>query len=379
MIKNAFKNFSALAAGCLAAFLLLEIFLRLFNPLGFRIKGDKIILFPYKRYVIENTRFNKMERKITRTNNSLGFRGDEPPENLTEALSIIAVGGSTTEGFYLSDGKSWPEQFSRELSRSFSKVWANNAGMDGHSTFGHKILLSDYIVRIKPKLVMFLLGLNDMGMGSSNRYDRLLTENNDRSTASRLLLFAASKSEVFSALQNLYLHFKAIKAGLNHGELNLKAMPPAALSAARRSEIVAKHASYTAAFAARLEELVFLSRAAGIEPVLITQPLLCGKGADPETGTDLGTLPTGDDFVNCGARWEALELYNTATRVTAARLGVTMVDLAKKLPKDSRYFYDLYHFTAEGAGKAAKIVYSDLCPGLAKKYASGFNGKCFAD
>ena len=44
MWKKYFKNLLALGFGVLAAFILLEIFLRIYNPFPTRIKGDKIIL-----------------------------------------------------------------------------------------------------------------------------------------------------------------------------------------------------------------------------------------------------------------------------------------------------------------------------------------------
>ncbi|MHB0997274.1 MAG: hypothetical protein ACYC2I_12965, partial [Elusimicrobiales bacterium] len=113
MTKDALKNAALLAAGCLAAFLLLEGFLRLYGPLQTRVRGGDIILFPYKRYEVKNDRFSKLEKEITRSNNSLGFRGPELPPDPAEVLTVIAVGGSTTEGFYLSDGKSWPEQLGK--------------------------------------------------------------------------------------------------------------------------------------------------------------------------------------------------------------------------------------------------------------------------
>ena len=44
-----------------------------------------------------------------------------------------------------------------------TKIWLNNAGLDGHSTFGHIILFKDYIVKLKPKIILFLVGANDVG------------------------------------------------------------------------------------------------------------------------------------------------------------------------------------------------------------------------
>jgi len=57
LTKNIFKNLLLFCLGCAAAFLLLELFLVFYTPLAGRVRGGKIILFPYKRYVVENTKF----------------------------------------------------------------------------------------------------------------------------------------------------------------------------------------------------------------------------------------------------------------------------------------------------------------------------------
>ncbi len=376
MIKNFLKNAGLLALGCLAALLLLEIFLAFYPPLAGRVRGKKIILFPYKHYVIENTRFPKIERHIVRSNNSLGFRGPEPLPPGKKALTIIAVGGSTTECFYLSDGKSWPEQLGKELAGSFHPVWVNNAGMDGQSTFAHQILMSDYIVKLKPRVVLFLTGLNDMGLTSANRFDSLLTDNIGRPLPAKLLVWAASKSRVFALLQNFLLYEKAIKAGLVHAQLDLKTMKTAHVSKERLAALLKEHSAGAKAYAKRLEGLISLSRAHGIEPILITQPLLCGKGRDPSTGANLELLEAGPEFGNCAAEWDVLQLYNDQTRELGARLHVTVVDLADQMPKDSRYYYDTAHYTAEGAKKVADIVYRDICRPLAAISPATYTGTC---
>lgn len=376
MTKDTLKNAALLGTGCLAAFLMLEGFLAFYGPLKTRVRGDSIILFPFKRYVIENDRFPKLEKHIVRSNNSLGFRGPEPRPAGDRALTVIAVGGSTTEGFYLSDGKTWPERLGEKLRVSFRGAWANNAGMDGHSTFGHRALLSSYLIKLKPRAVVFLVGLNDMGRSSAGRFDRQLTENTDRPLPARALVWAAARSRTAALVQNAFLHARAMKAGLGHGELDLAAMKTAVVPPAERAALLEKHAAAAAAYGERLAGLVELCRGNGIEPVLATQPLLCGEGKDPVTGADLELLALDGEFRNCGAHWAALKLYNAETRRVAAKYGAPLADLAARLPKDSRYFYDVSHFTAEGADLVAGLVYRDACGALAGLSPETYAGNC---
>ena len=39
------------------------------------------------------------------------------------------------------DSKTWTDVLSKNLDSAFDNLWMNNAGIDGHSTFGHIILI----------------------------------------------------------------------------------------------------------------------------------------------------------------------------------------------------------------------------------------------
>lgn len=372
-MKTLFLKSLKFAAGALV---LMELFLRIYNPFGLRISGDKIVLFPYKHYVTENTKSSKLERTITRSNNSLGFRGAEPPADFAGSLTIIAVGGSTTESFYLSDGKTWPERLGGQLEKSFGKVWVNNAGMDGHSTFGHAVLLRDYLAGLRPRVLIFMTGLNDMGLAGAGRYDKLLTGEGERTPAARLFLKAAVRSRVAALAQNVFLYSLAKKAGFAHAQLDMKSLVPVEAGPDLLKALRAKHAPFAEAYGGRLKGLIAAARRSGIEPVLATQPLPCGEGTDPETGADLVRLPTGDEYVNCGVKWQILEMYNDAARRAAASEKATLADVARQLPKSSLYFYDIAHFTAQGTEAVAENIYKDICPAMVKLAPAGYKGAC---
>jgi hypothetical protein len=72
--------------------------------------------------------------------------------------------------------------------------------------------------------------------------------------------------------------------------------------------------------------------------------------------------------MNGGLAWEVLELYNDITRKVGKDKRAPVIDLAGKMPKNSVYYFDLTHFTNEGAEKAAVIVYEELRPYLARKF-----------
>ncbi len=85
--------------------LLMELALRIYNPFHFRIKGDKILLPINERETIVNEINPKLDPVIINTRNSIGFRGPEPPKEWEHDLTIITIGGSTTECHFLSDSE----------------------------------------------------------------------------------------------------------------------------------------------------------------------------------------------------------------------------------------------------------------------------------
>src|SRR5918994_778214 len=125
--------------GVIVALLLLELLLQLYNPLQTRIKGNRIVLTTNKTYHIKNDIIKTLPAEVTVTRNSLGFRGPNPPSDIANHLSLVSIGGSTTQNFFLSDDQTWTARLGEELGKSFSPVWINNAGLDGHSTHGHQV------------------------------------------------------------------------------------------------------------------------------------------------------------------------------------------------------------------------------------------------
>jgi lysophospholipase L1-like esterase len=366
-MKKYLTNVSILLLGCLVALAVLEVLLRVYNPLEMRFRPDRIVLPVNKRYIFDNTeKFpTKLARTTIHTKNSLGFRGDSPPRDFRDYLTIITIGGSTTECFYLSDGLTWPDLLGQQLSREFKRVWVNNAGLDGATTYRHLILMEDYVVKLRPKVVVFLIGINDVGAGDIAAAEA--RRGHDLKHRWHALLY---RSEVYALGQNLWRYFIAQKRGLHHTEIDLKKAGrmdqlPAGIASRMLKDYEANSLPF---FAARVEKLVKVCRDHGIEPVLITQPTLYGPGLDPVTGVDLAAVKVGDQ--NGRFMFQAIDLYNDVTRRVAQKDGALLIDLARELPRNSAYYYDYLHYTEPGARAVAGIIDRQLAPWLAARYPS---------
>jgi lysophospholipase L1-like esterase len=354
-----------------------EIILRIYNPLGFRIKGDKIILPVNKKEIIYHEGSGKLDRVVIHQSNSLGFRGPEPPGNFADWLTIVTVGGSTTECYELAEDKTWPHQLGEKLQPGFKNPWVNNAGFCGYSTFGNIILVKDFIVKLNPKVLIFLVGINDLGVGEAREYDTRLKTLNFRSLE-RMLASLANYSELAAVSLNIYRYYfpKSVMAvaAREMGEIDLKSYSTLEVTTDRKKEIKQLHReNYLKPFGDRIQELIALSRKHGMEPVFLTQPVLYGPLVDDLTGINLATLRVSRDM-NGEVGWEVLELYNDVVRQRGREANVLVIDLAREMPKNSAYYYDLMHYTNAGAALVADIVAAQLTPFLARKFPAYYQG-----
>jgi len=365
--------------GTIVALLLLEVLLRFYNPLQARIKGNRIVLTTNKTYHIKNDIIKGLDPEITVTRNSIGFRGPNPPADMGKYLSVVTIGGSTTQCFFLSDDQTWTSQLGKDLENSFNSVWINNAGLDGHSTHGHLVLLEDFVVPLHPKVAIFLVGANDVARASISDWDAENVKSGLQFDSAKALIKSASAySEVISLFLNGYRSYTAYKAGLIHQQIDLKSQGYLDIPEAEQQQQFAQsvNAEFLNGYEQRLTKIVEVCRSAGIQPVFVTQPLLVGFGADDVTGVDLARIRAYGPRQTGKMYWDVVEAYNEVTRKVGKANNLQVIDLAHEMPKSSRYFYDFIHYTPQGAKVIADILDTALCPTLQTNFASFATRPC---
>ena len=297
-MRTRLLNTALVIASLLVGLVLIEIGLRLFSPFEMRLIDSRINLPYYKRYEIVTEGARKLEPRTVHTRNALGLRGPNPPRDFAEHLTLVAVGGSTTECFVLGDGKDWPAVVGRRLGDSLDKVWANNAGLNGHTTFGHSELLKQHLLLLEPDVLLFLTGVNEIPFEDNTaRFDtRLFTE---RAGAEGLFWRwrrrAARASHLAALALNIYRAARTAHEGFgDRTEFDYASFPTVEVTEAEIEAVLAKHrAKNFNGYAGRIEILIELIRAHGIVPVFVTQPTLMGPDPDPATGVDLSRIDAG--------------------------------------------------------------------------------------
>jgi GDSL-like Lipase/Acylhydrolase family len=340
---------------------LMEVALRIYNPFHFRLKGDQIILPISQRETIINEINPKLDPVIVNTRNSLGFRGPEPPvdwpkglKELTGSpgLTVIAIGGSTTECHFLSDSLTWPFLLGQRIGDSVPGIWLNNAGLDGQSTYGHMVMLNDYVKKLRPSVVVFLTGINDVEADGPLFHDKLY----QRGSYPDLLHFLYNNSEVLNLGVNLVRGWRARRFNnTTNGMMVLDSVQRLELPESLVRGRLERQVRYLAGYRQRLTELADTCLAWHIVPVFMTQPDQFGMGRDSVTGADLAAFPI-NAKENGRLLWEVLERYNDVVRALGKERGLAVIDLARLMPKNSLYFYDMSHFTNRGAEEVARLA-----------------------
>lgn len=325
----------------------MEIALQIYNPFTFRVKNGRITLPAGLVYEADIPEHPGLEDKLKHTKNSLGFRGPEPNDSFR--MKIICMGGSTTECFYLSDGRDWPSVLSARISGEMPGIWVNNAGMDGQSTYGHLKLLKQHVLRMKPDLILFMCGLNDMSLDTAGRFDK---------TGSTLGSWYDAL-ELPSVISNLSRLGKAKKVGLNHRFINsLRNEPKLIMNDSQLKARLIAEQYYLGGYRNRLMELISLCRTNNIQPVFVAQSILYSDESDLFTGEYLGNLRTG--VINGKARGLIIKMYNKVTFDVCSEQKIPFINLPARMPKDSRFYYDGYHFTNEGSEMAGEMIAREL-------------------
>ena len=371
-LNNLGKNLILIFISLILALSICEVSLRFYNPLGFRIKGDNIILPVNKTEILHHYNCTKIDALVVHHNNSLGFKGPEPPKDFADCLTVVTVGGSTTECLEIAADKTWPHVLGVKLQHDFNKLWLNNAGFCGQSTYGHYILMRNFIAQLQPKVAVFLIGINEVGVSNPREFDTRMGTKISFRSLDKFLAALAYRSEVASAALNLYRYVlpKSVQAigQRKMGELDLTTLPPLKLSEAERAALLKTHVEkYVPAYEVRLRRLLKITQDNHIVPVLLTQPVVYGKVTDDLTGLDLGKIVVANGM-NGEVGWQVLELYNDVTRRVGAEEHLLVIDEAREMPKSSRYYYDLMHFSNAGAEVFADLAARRLSPYLAEKF-----------
>ncbi|MCK4506243.1 MAG: SGNH/GDSL hydrolase family protein [Candidatus Aegiribacteria sp.] len=340
--RSAILGTVIMVVALLIALLISEFVLRKLMPPS--IFNPRFGLRPYQRVELE-VNLPGITPGGVWTTNAWGMRGEEPPEDWDEWLTIVTVGGSTTADYYIDDSLTWSWIIQERLREVRPRTWVGNCGIPRHSTAEHALLVREVLSEVKPDIALFLVGINDVGqfLRGEAALNISLPETGLRQAVFkhcmlmqvlyRLKIVYVDKAPVLSeAVDPMF-----IEEPLLYSEREL----PDDLH-----ELIPQPDEYRN----RIEAIIHECHELDITPVFMTQPLLY-EDNDYWRGRKGGSYWFGgpDSEFSAASYWLILNTLNNDLIEVCEKEGVAYLDLASLIPHSRDVFYDSMHLTEYGA------------------------------
>lgn len=298
--------------------------------------------------------------QVVYTRDAFGLRGScARPQD----IEILTLGGSTTDQRLINDGQTWQDVLQREIERTHARtVCVSNAGVDGHSTFGHILSLQRWfplIEGLRPRLYVLYIGINDAGLrlAPSDGFDTYNPQ--DVSIPPRSLLENSAFYQLMLLGRSVWAsgHETAMSAYAGHAK---RPPLPEAYTATHLSEgLDALIEQNNAAFTGRLNAIIDEVTRRNGKVVCVSQPHLFVRNT--------GGRPRGTEnaFEFQGRSFNGLDYAKSITRLNQTmktlcpQRGGYFIDIASQ-PFSGDDFYDLVHNTPQGAARVGHHVFQEL-------------------
>jgi hypothetical protein len=275
---------------------------------------------------------------------------------------LVFLGGSTTECRYVEEDRRFPYLAGVFLEEKTGlRINSYNAGRSGNHSLHSLDILLNKVMPLKPDVVVMLHNINDLVM--------LLYEKSYWSTAtSKPVIFDINReitANYFKIIRDRWI--PNLAAALHNFDHALRSRRKSGrhsedeFAKVRGRNLVFDKQKMVEQFAMNLQSFIYLCQARNITPVLMTMSSRFKGQPDPNI---LETFQsTGSDY---GQFKELFDLFNAAIVNKARENNIMVIDLAREIPQENDFMYDIVHYTEKGARRTAEIISDRLAP-LMKK------------
>lgn len=312
--------------------------------------------------------------------NAVGTRGSDWSDD--HRFRILAIGGSTTECLYLDDSEAWPWLLEKRINESpgAEKAWVGNVGRSGHNTRNHILQVEKMLEQYSEiDLLILLVGINDLALRLLQDSDYVPlsqeTEKYRQKLFYRSFALIPPMEPALPFFQRLALWQQMrrikkviIKPGIEDNLQDETGEIYAKWRSFRKSALVLRDelpdlSSALLEYAQNINTIIETAREHGVEVMLLTQPALYKENLEEELanllwfgGVGSFQFTAGSEYYSIGAMARAMQAYNQVLLDACEQSGVSCLDLARQLPKDTTVFYDDVHLNESGAEKVAAMV-----------------------
>lgn len=350
MKKSIALNIVVLIVSLLCSFFILELGVRLISPPS--VFHPILTLKPKVKMELA-VNIAGISPKGVFSTNKWGMRGDEPPADWKDYYTVITIGGSTTQCFYLDDKKTWSYILQDNLRKTKPKVWVGNGGLDGQTSRAHIIFMRYVISKVKPDAVVILCGINDLTLSLDE--DRRLNGNFMEKANWKRWIFAHSR-----LLQVLYIYkgiifndFFVVKTTASR---NFDPKPLNDPLAANKQDVKALAVSLEE-YRSNIKEIISIGKSSGVKIIFLTQPIIFDD--TPYWRGIEGSfywVKNNEYALSAAAYYRMLSIFNKELMDICRENNVLVYDLASAIPHSEKYFYDTVHFNEAGSRMVADKV-----------------------
>jgi len=374
--KSWLFNGLLLLVSTIISVVVLEVILRRFAPDEYYVyrPGTKTISTPIPGVM------PGIEGKAVFQINSFGVRGDEFSDK--QKYRILAIGGSTTECFYLDEGEAWPYLLQEVLSRKLQHpVWVGNVARSGHNSRFHLVQIEkllDQYPRIDAVLV--LVGVNDFHQHLAvDIYYRPFPPFDSLGTGLYHMLLRKAfavhppqfdrtlpfhkRTEIWSRLRRIKFLLANQVYRMDEGGMiyvNWRKYRKQAIGI--REELI-DLTPRLREYARNLRTMARLARERGVRLIFLTQPTIWRKDLSKAErdliwmgGVGKYYAESGHEYYSVEALTGGMKKFNDTLREVCMKSDIEYIDLAAEIPKDTTAFYDDCHFNENGARMVAAEI-----------------------
>lgn len=295
---------------------------------------------------------------ITYSRDKYGLRGvygDDPSR-----IDLLTVGGSTTDQRYIADGSTWQDVIQKQFASTGTPIVVANAGVDGQSTIGH-IKNFDwwfpYIPQLKPKYILFYIGLNDFYINEHSNSDPFVDPNQNP-----LIAAIRQNSALWHAARTIRgMYLAMIKLKIGHRGVDFTKVQWTREPVQNSYGFMSGQLD---AYATRLRILVDRTRQFGSQPIFVTQPSRhfrrTKNGVEGEAHFPQAHFPYEGRHINGVDYYHMIGRFNSVMETVSREEDVFFIDLAGESEWADDDFYDFYHMTPRGARKVGLYLFERL-------------------
>jgi hypothetical protein len=273
-------------------------------------------------------------------------------------MSIVFLGGSTTECRYIAEDRRFPYLAGVLLEKKTGlKINSYNAGRSGNHSLHSLDILLNKVLPIKPQIVFMLHNINDLVV--------LAYESSYwNPKSSKPAVFDINKeitANYFKVMRDRWIPHLA--AALRNFDSSLRAFrksgqqPNDEFAKMRGKPLEFDKYALISQFEMNLQSFIYLCRARNIVPVLMTMSSRFKENPDKIIL---------DTFNTAGLSYpqfkELFDLFNVSILKKAQENNIMVIDLAKAIPQENDFLYDIVHYTDKGSVTIAGIISDRVKP-----------------